>query len=124
MGPWACRSYLVGMLACVFDETVHAIGVEIHVAKAWLVLVEAKALLRARLSSILLLLGLSILARAVLLSIGLFHLGFRSFGNDFHVALIARVFIIDAFFGLVLLGSLSVALYGCQSSLLSRCEFP
>jgi hypothetical protein len=52
-----------------------------------LVLVEAEALLRICLSGILLLLGLSI------------------------VALIARVFIIDAFFGLVLLGGFSVALY-------------
>jgi hypothetical protein len=67
---------------------------------------------------------LSILARAVLLSIGLFHLGFRSFGDDFHVALIARVFIIDAFLGLVLLGSLSVALYESQPSLLSCCAIP
>jgi hypothetical protein len=54
---------------------------------------------------------LSIVARAELLSIGLVHLGFRSFGDYFHVALIARVFIIDAFFGLVLLGGFSVALY-------------
>jgi hypothetical protein len=92
-------------------ETIHAIGVEIHVAKALLVLVEAQALLRICLSGVLLLLGLSIVTRAVLLSIGLIHLGFRSFGDDFHVALIARVFIINAFFGLVLLGRLSVALY-------------
>ena len=62
-----------------------------------LILVETKALLRIRLSGVLLLLGLSIVARAVLLSIGLIHLGFWSFGDDFHVALIARVLLIDAF---------------------------
>ena len=101
-------------------ETVHAIGVEIHVTKALLILVEPKALLRIRLSGVLLLLGLSIVARAVLLSIGLIHLGFWSFGDDFHVALIARVLLIDAFFDLVLLCVFSVALYYCQPSLLSQ----
>ena len=91
-------------------ESVHGIAVEVHITKALLILVEAKALLRICLSGVLLLLLLSVVARVVLFSVGLLHLGFWSFGDDLHVALIGRVFIIDAFFGLVLLGWFRVTL--------------
>ena len=84
-------------------EAVH--GAKVHVAKALLVWVESKSLLLAiHLCPILLLLLLSVASSAVLFIFRLRHLGFRSFGDDLHVALIGRVFIIDAFFGLVFLG--------------------
>lgn len=90
-------------------EAIH--GAEVHVAEALLVLVEAKSLLLAiHLCPILLLLLLSVVSSAVLFILRLRHLGFRSFGDDLHVALIGRVFIIDAFFGLVLLGWFHVTL--------------
>lgn len=92
-------------------EAIH--GAKVHVAKTLLVLVEAKSLLLAiHLCPVLflLLLLLSIISRAVLLVLRLHHLGFRSFGDDLHVALIGRVFIIDAFFGLVFLSWFRVTL--------------
>ena len=90
-------------------EAIH--GAEVHVAKALLVLVEAKSLLLAvQLCTILLLLLLSVVSSAVLFILRLRHLGFRSFGDDLHVALIGRVFIIDAFFGLVFLSWFRVTL--------------
>lgn len=92
-------------------EAIH--GAKVHVAKALLVLVEAKSLLLAiRLCSVLLLLLLllSVISCAVLFILRLHHLGLRSFGDDLHVALIGRVFIIDAFFDLVFLGWFRVAL--------------
>jgi len=85
-------------------EAIH--GTEVHVAEALLVLIEAESLLLAiHLCPVLLLLLLllSIVSCAVLLILRLRHLGFRSFSDDLHVALIGRVFIIDAFLGLVFL---------------------
>ena len=92
-------------------EAIHS--AKVHVAKALLILVEAKSLLLAiNLCSVLclVLLLLSAFSCAVLLVLRLLHLGFWSFGDDLHVALIGRVFIIDAFFGLVLLIWFNVAL--------------
>ena len=89
-------------------EAVH--GAEIHVAEALLVLVEAEPLLSVRLCAVLLLLLLRIVSSAVLLVLRLGRLGFWSFSDDLHVTLIGRVFIIDAFFGLVFLGWFHVAL--------------
>lgn len=92
-------------------EAIH--GAEVHVAKALLVLVEAKSLLLAMHLCpvlVLVLLLLRVISRAILLVLRLHRLGFWSFGDDLHVALISRVFIIDAFFGLVFFGVFSVAL--------------
>lgn len=79
-------------------------GAEIHIAKALLALVEAKPLLLVHLGFILPLLLLRVLSRVVLPILILHRLGFRQFGDDFNVALIGRVFVIDAFFGMVFLG--------------------
>jgi len=97
-------------------EAIH--GAKVHVAETLLVLVEAESLLLGiHLCSvlILLLLLLSIVSCAVLLVLRLCHLGFWSFGDNLHVALIGRVFIIDAFLGLVVLDLFRVALF-CKSA--------